>query len=116
MAISGIRSPFGSAVDTLSPAHAATLAVTITEPVTVLNIATHASVAVTLNLTLATTPPDGATLLVNFPVGATLRQLTPGTNMGGTVTTLATASKAYNWLFMFNTDKFYPVSAPVQIN
>jgi hypothetical protein len=85
--------------DVQSPSHNATLAVTITDPyLTVLNIATHASAAVTLNLTISTTPIDGATLLIRFPVGGTARQLTPGTGMGGTVTNITATDKLFNWL------------------
>lgn len=111
-----IRAPF-SAAEVQSPAHAAPLAVTITNPgLTIINVANNAA-AVTINVTNSITPIDGTTIIFRIPTTAGARIITPGTNLGGVATVSLTTTKNFVWQFVWMTDKYYPMSATaVQID
>jgi hypothetical protein len=113
--MSAIRFPFGVA-DIQNPVHAATLAITITDPgLTILNVAVqNTGTAVTLNLTNVAQPIDGAILIVKFPAGTTGRNLTLGTGLTGPGITGA-AAKTHTAMFVFMTDSYYQIST-IQLN
>ena len=109
--MSAVKYPFGFA-DNQSPAHALTLAVTISDAgLNIVNIASSNTVStVTMNITNAITPVDGTTILVKFPVGSGGRTLTPGTLMSGPGIT-GVAAKTHTATFVWMGDKYYQTSA-----
>lgn len=80
--MSEVSYPFGPA-DVQTPAYAATIAVTVNNAKTLLNIA-QLTGAATLNLTIDGDLPAGAELIVKAQSDGTARDLTPGTGMTGT--------------------------------
>lgn len=111
--IADIQYPFGNA-DVQSPAYAATLAVTITDQLTILSPATLTG-ALTVNLTIATGVRTGARLLCVLLSDTTARTTTFGT--GFTSGTLAgVISKTKTIEFVYDGTTFKPTSAGVQID
>lgn len=88
-----ISHPFGPA-DVQSLAYAATIAATITNAKTILNVAQMTGAA-TLNLTIDPDLQAGAELLVKCQSDGTARDLTPGTGMTGTAIAGAISKTKY---------------------
>lgn len=95
--------PFGPA-DVQSKAYAATIAATITDAKTYLNLAQMTGAA-TLNLTVDPQLEVGAELIVSVSADGTNRTLTPGTGMTGLAQTI-NANKSHVARYTFNGTSF----------
>lgn len=97
----------------LTPAYAATQAVTINRDKTVLEVSVTG--AMTINLTISSKVKVGAMLAVKIISDGSIRAITPGTGMAGAAWNTV-ANKTHQALYLYDGTSFSAVAAPAQLN
>jgi hypothetical protein len=114
MADQKISYPLGAA-DVQSPAFAATLAVTLTNQLTIL-LPGQMTGAMTVNLTLDQGIRAGARLIVTAASDGTARNITWGTGFSMATALAGVISKTKSIEFVYDGTSFKPTSGGVQID
>lgn len=107
-----IRYPFGEA-DVQSPASAATIAVSVTNSKTIVNLSLDT--AATVNVTIDEDLPTGAELHLKITSDGTGRDVTCGTNLTGPVIS-GVASKTKVASFVYDGSAFVASGASIQLD